>query len=291
MTCRATRAFVIFLACAWMSKLIGADPRPSFEAATVKKVVPGDTTFIYQNGPGTNAPTIFRRQPDTLLDLMERAYGVEDYEIYGPDWIRNDRFAVTAKIPLNTDEKQFRLMLQRLLEERFHLILHHATRIVSGYALIVAKGGPKLKAIGLDPNAPPASQVVPTGKTDKAGFPVLPPGLPLLISSGDPHTVLASFRTSISIFVTQLGMMVMMSTGERPIPQVADRTGLQGNFEFKLEFAKYSDTPGLGGAAEPETGPSIFTALKEQLGLTLVRAKIDNDVIVIDSANKTPAEN
>ena len=172
MTRRVMRAFVFFLASSWISKASAADGRPSFEVAAVKKVAPGDTTLIYQNGPGTDSPTIFRRQPDTLMGLMQRAYAVESYQISGPDWIRNDRFAVSAKIPPNTDEKQFRFMLQRLLEERFHLVLHHEKRTMSGYGLTVAKGGPKLKAIRLDPNARPPQKRSLMGRPIKPGSPI-----------------------------------------------------------------------------------------------------------------------
>lgn len=282
------------LACYSTGSLKGADLRPSVEVASVKAIGPNDhVPFSLRGGPGSDSPTLFQWQGTVLMTVLTRAYQVPPDQIAGPDWLMKDLFSITAKIPPNTDEKRFDLMLQRLIEERFHLTIHHGVKKLPAYDLVIAKGGPKLKPSPPNPSAPPPSSALPTGKFDSAGFPVLAPGATQLISARDPLTVRATFRTTMSAFATQLGMMVAQSTGDGgATPRVVDKTGFAGSFEFKLEFAKARQL-GPGNTDEPENvGPSIFTALKEQLGLTLVRGKtIDGDLIVIDRIDRTPTQN
>lgn len=265
--------------------LMAADARPEFEAASLKKAWPGDA-LIVQGGPGSQSPTLFRYQPANLVTLMYRAYGLPPSQISGPEWIYKDQFAVTARVPPKASQAQFNLMLQRFLEERFHIALHKERRKITGFELRLAKGGPKLRPFADDPNAPPPSEAIPNGKFDKARFSVLPPGSAGLIYSGDPSTIRAAFHTKMTHFVTQLGGMVMLATGD-PMLRVVDKTGLQGKFDFTLAFSRYVKE---GTTVEPSPAPDIFTALKEQLGLTLAQTKIDAEFIVIDKINRTPEE-
>jgi uncharacterized protein (TIGR03435 family) len=81
----------------------------------------------------------------SLESLITRAYGVESYQIAGPEWLSDAKFDIAATIPEGVGKDQIPGMLRSLLEERFKLAVHHETRPLPVYALGVAKGGPKLK--------------------------------------------------------------------------------------------------------------------------------------------------
>jgi uncharacterized protein (TIGR03435 family) len=113
------------------------------------------------------------------MNLLLTAYNVRSYQISGPDWLAGERFDIYATVPAGATKEQLSLMLQHLLEERFRLAVHHETRPMTVYDLIVAKGGPKMREHvnvpappgGVEPAAPPAP---PKFELDKDGFPALP---------------------------------------------------------------------------------------------------------------------
>jgi uncharacterized protein (TIGR03435 family) len=158
---------------------------------------------------------------------------------------------------------QKRLMLQALLAERFGLAVHHETKDISGYALIVAKGGPKFQAAKTDQTS------MMLGRSQK--------GLRTLTAGNSRMTGLAALLADV------LG---------RP---VADETGLTELYDFTMEW-----TPDVGEsplslkgnpapepqAGTPSDGPSIFSAVQEQLGLRLEPRKVPTEVTVVDRAQK-----
>jgi uncharacterized protein (TIGR03435 family) len=81
-----------------------------------------------------------------MIYLLQKAYGVAADQISGPGWIRDfsgpDLYEIAATMSPDTTKEQFQLMLQNLLAERFHLVVHHETRMFSGYVLSVARGSP-----------------------------------------------------------------------------------------------------------------------------------------------------
>src|SRR5207237_4292265 len=110
----------------------------------VKPNTANDRIVTINVGPGGR----FAARGYTLVLLMQRAYGVMDWNVSGgPGWIRTDRFDVTAKANVagNLTEAQLQPMLQRLLAERFKLKLHKSSKEMPGYALVVSKDGPKVK--------------------------------------------------------------------------------------------------------------------------------------------------
>lgn len=112
--------------------------------ASVRRNIAGDRLVTVDVGPGGR----FSARGYTLLLLMQRAYGVMDWNVFsGPGWIRTDPRDVSAKAGAAGDltEEQLRPMLQRLLAQRFRLQLRESTKEMPGYALVVAKGGHKLK--------------------------------------------------------------------------------------------------------------------------------------------------
>jgi uncharacterized protein (TIGR03435 family) len=292
-----------------------ADTGPKFEVASVKPagpLVPGTDTRI-RGGPGTDDPGRIIWPHITLIALVTAAYGVNDDQVSGPDWLNTERCDIVATMPPKTTKDQFHLMLQNLLAERFHLTLHHETRDLPVYELAVAKGGSKMKPSSPDVDgsaAPPVGAMI-QGKNDKNGFPVLPPGR-TAVAGVNNGVVRGTYRVTMAQFAAGLGTMVNASNGESimgmgaTVPRVVDKTGLTGKFDFTLEFAGSLRTPPylaataaaerrdqeLPEASAPADAPDLFTALEKQLGLKLEKGKKDSlDMLVIDHVDKAPTGN
>ena len=130
---------------------------PKFEVASEKRAPPPEDGRISVNlagGPGTHNPGQLTYSNVTLEDIIKVAYGMmgpaydparKDDRISGPAWITTERYNIVAKIPADTTKADFQLMVQNLLAERFKLMLHRETKGGSGYALVIAKNGPKIK--------------------------------------------------------------------------------------------------------------------------------------------------
>jgi uncharacterized protein (TIGR03435 family) len=284
----------------------GTATLPQFEVASVKPAppyVPGQDASM-RGGPGTDDLGQFTDPRDSLAGLLAAAYGVARDQISGPDWISTELYNVAAKIPPNTTKEQFRLMLQGLLVERFHLAVHHETREFQVYDLEVAKGGPKMKAS--TPNADAAPQAsADEHRLSSNGFAVLPPGARVITLTGMGEIyglVRSTHRETMAQFVEHLGAWINMSNGDGivrgspPAPHVFDKTGLTGEFEFTLEFAGsvFSSSsppePGLPGVND-WPGSTLFAALEKQLGLRLEKRKAGLDVVVVDRADRVPTAN
>ncbi|MGH9237730.1 MAG: TIGR03435 family protein [Vicinamibacterales bacterium] len=200
----------------------------------------------------------------TLKEIVAAAYAIprRDFErliVGGPSWIGSDRFDVEARTEKPRSQAQLERMLQTMLAERFGLRTHRETRQLDGYALTAVAGQSRLKAA--EPDAP--SRIRTEGRVS-------------LTATATPMTRLAQLLT------LQLG---------KP---VADVTGLGGRYDFTLnwtagpfEARPFGPLP-VGQPPSPpaadSTGPSIFTALEEQLGLRLQPQRIPTDVLVIDAA-------
>lgn len=262
----------------------------TFEVASVKatgEVIP-TVVLPPQGGPGTNDPGRFFWPHTTLLTMMLQAYDVTVDQVSGLDWMNRAGapvYAVEAIVPPGATKEQFRLMLQNLLADRFHLKLHHETQIRPGYELVLAPGGPKLK------DWTPGPGSMPTGPSQ--GF------------NQAAGTMRLVFRGSPADFCRQLGGPINMALDARgPRPHVTDRTGLMDKYEFVLEYAFTRAPPGARPAAPPSASDAVpaasdpggdarsfFTAF-EKLGLKLVKVKdVPVDVIVVDAADKVPTAN
>jgi uncharacterized protein (TIGR03435 family) len=238
----------------------------AFDVASVKPNHSGDPNrLIRPSGGGVSVSNMY------LQDLMVFAYQVRDFQISGgPGWLSTDHFDIEAKAPGNVNPDQTKLMMQSLLADRFKLALHREIKELPIFDLALAKGGLKVQpmkdgsCIARDPKDP-ARGVAP-GKTrmDYCGYGGLGNGTLELASATMPE--LATF----------------LSAATRRT--VVDKTGIAGQFRFQLTFVPDETAP--AGA----DGPSIFTALQEQLGLKLDPAKGPVEVLVIDHAEK-PAEN
>ena len=223
-----------------------------FEVASVKRAAGGGPVGdIPRNMDSSPGHFAMRHVP--LRYALEWAYNLQDYEISGPVWIKADeRYDIIATAP-GASQDQMRLMLQTLLTERFQMKLHNEKKELSVYVLLPGKGPAKVKEAAAD-------------------------GQPSL--GGGPGGT--SFHNQpISRFTFMLTRRL-----DRP---VLDMTGLKGTYDFTVDLSGL----GFGGNPPPveSTGPSIFTAVQNDLGLKLEARKQPIDVLVIDSANKIPTEN
>ena len=237
--------------------------------------------------------------------MIQVAYDFPADRISGPDWFDSNCYDIVATVPLGASVADFRLMLQNLLAERFKLSVHRGVKQVSGYALEVAKGGPKLPkskdaaataSAVLDqdtgkanPKRDEALQYMATRTPaframvaiDKDGFPVPQPGNPIYppgAAFGVTIAVNGSYRsTALNQDMPALATFLGNLAGAR----AEDRTGLTGKYDARLEYVVKTDEP----------GPGIFDAIEQQLGLKLAPAKVPVEILVVDHAEKIPAEN
>jgi uncharacterized protein (TIGR03435 family) len=259
-------------------------PRPEFEVASIKPTAPGagDRSFIGTRGPGR-----FEANNIPIQLFIAQAYNVKTFEIYGaPAWLATDGFDVSAKMeaPGKKSAEEARadmlLRLQVLLEDRCALKVHRETKELPVYALTIVKSGVKLKTpncVTFDINNRP-----------------LPPG------AGQPRpNYCGNWRTgrtgaNLTFAGTGIAMKDLVrwlaGTTERT---VIDKTGYTEMFDAAMEWAPDSPLPSADPSkpAPPAdtTGPSIFTALQEQLGLKLESTKGPVEVLVIDHVEKPSA--
>jgi uncharacterized protein (TIGR03435 family) len=265
----------------------GDGPRaPAFEVASVRPNNSGDGRVAIMAQPGgrismTNV---------TLRLMIRNAYRVQETQIVGgPDWLNTARFDVVAKADGNPPADEMPQMVRALLAERFKLTTHNEIREMPIYALVPARAdarpGPQLKTSEADcaagrGNAPPAAAAAPLalGQVPPCGLIV---GFGSLRGRGIRMAALAS---SLSGFVGRVAV---------------DRTNLTSGFDVDLSWTPDQIPQGQTGAgAQPlvvngatvdPNGPSLFTALQEQLGLKLESTKGPVEVLVVDRAEK-PSE-
>ena len=231
------RAILRLFACALVALCIqignaqgsAVPTQPAFEVASIRAAAPYTEDEVRSgiaNTPFSSFPTNrFTARRLTLKFIVGLAYGVDQQNIQGdPEWLDSQHYSIEAKV--EGDQKltydQIKPLLQRLLEERFHLATHRVTKLTSGYALIIAKGGPKL---------PPAKE----GAT--------------------PHAyILANGLQAQSMDMAHFAPILSRPVGD----PVVDKTGLTGNYDIKLSYAPAnnpnSDLPDLFTALQEQLG-------------------------------------
>jgi uncharacterized protein (TIGR03435 family) len=249
-----------------------APPAPlKFEVASIKVATSGgngvrggcrgvDSQFGAEERARTGIPPLGRcRITDARLShLIGIAYGVTMQTLdTGPDWIqRGDlRFDVEAKAenPATATRQQLLTMLQNLLVERFQIKFHQVTKEESGFALVVAKNGPKLR---------------PSTSGDHR--------LTFLGPNGQELGKPVSRAIQVKVRKYSMSELKDLITFVGDIGPGVDRTGLDGAYDFTLSW-------------NDEEGPSLATALRDQLGLDVRREKVAVERFVLDSAQKPTA--
>jgi len=270
-----------------------AEVKPSFEVASIKPADPGQRGSSIMNQPGGRLVT--KGMP--LRALMTFAYRVRDFQIVGgPGWLTTDRWDIEARAeegsiaqPLGPPDPNtpdpMAIRLQSLLEERFRLKTHRDTRELPIYELSIGKGGSKAKlSEDQSPYRPPEPGAAQPPPAQRGGA---MPRFSMRVGRGSLEAVSVDVSNIVQTLASVLGRTVV------------DKTGLKGLYDVKLQWTPDPVAGGLGGppvpaGAEPPpsdpNGPSIFTAVQEQLGWKLDSAKGPVDVLVIDGVEK-PAEN
>jgi uncharacterized protein (TIGR03435 family) len=269
-------------------------PLPSFEVASIKPNRSADDHFWISFDPGR-----FRVTDATTEQLITLAYNIKDFQVTGgPSWINSEKYDIDAKLedvvedrgakdfeklPPDRRRKQMDLMLQSLqslLAERFNMKVNRETKELPIYTLVVAKNGPKL--LEANPN-----DTYPNGIKGPDG--IAHPGM-MHVGRGELK-----------------GQGIPVGSLQRVLSQllsrtVLDQTGLKGKYDIELNWTPDESEAGMfrgptGGnpaAANPtppeSIGPSLFTALQEQLGLKLESTKGPVEVLVIDHIER-PSEN
>jgi uncharacterized protein (TIGR03435 family) len=243
-------------------------PLPRFEVASIKPNKSGEVRTSLMPYPEGRLTA----ENNSLKQLVRAAFGLRDFQISGgPGWFEADRFDIIGKAEGPASKEQLLQMLQSLLVDRFTLVFHAETKQLPVFDLVVAKRG------RLGPAISPSA----AGAGVASVYHILgPPGR----MKGTRATM---EELAASLSGTTHGRLVV------------DKTGLAGAYDFTLEWTPEQRLlpPGvppeaLEGAPNrpPSDGPSLSTALKEQLGLKLDSARGSVPIIVVESASR-PSEN
>jgi uncharacterized protein (TIGR03435 family) len=242
-------------------KMMAADATPSFEVATIKPAKPEERFSLLINGSG-----MLNTTATSLSDLIKFAYDLHPRQITGgPAWGETEKYDVTAKadVPGIPSIKQLKLMVQKLLADRFQLTFHREKKELSVYAITVAKTGSKLTRNDTNPNGLPGF-----GGGGRGGLRVV-------------NSTMAEF-----------GAMMQANVLDRP---VVDQTGLgAARWDFIVRWTPDVSQLPPGAAAPPpapdaDAPPDLFLAFQQQLGLKLETTKAPVDVVVVDKVEKPSA--
>jgi uncharacterized protein (TIGR03435 family) len=219
------------------------------------------------------------------------AWELKAFELSAPRLAGNTvGYDIEAKMPPSTTKKDFHLMLQHLLIERLALVVHQELRERTVFELVLAKGGPKLHTAEVSsegavaPDTPsPANK--PMTVRDKDGKLQLPPGQPrvLLVRTGSGFRLMARMQR-----IEEIARTLEDQVGHR----VVDKTGLNGIYDYTLDFTNGVDDSLNGLPAPAEAEPFIAPAIVRQLGLKLeTRKQQPVSVLVVDHFDRIPSDN
>jgi len=242
-----------------------AAPAPVFDVAAIHPHIPEP----HEHNSIVSSPFDghFRAENVSVVMLIHWAYEMPETRILdAPGWADSTYFNIDATADPAVDQqlhsltsdagrKQKEKMVQALLADRFHLVVHTETRQLPIYELVVAKGGAKLG----DPQS--------SGTT---------------VNHGRDHIEVEAANSA-----TLLAEELSKETGRN----VVDKTGITGRYDLKLRWTPDDAAPASNSSASPvsDSSPSLFTALEEQLGLKLQSAKGPVQVLVIDKVEMPSA--
>jgi uncharacterized protein (TIGR03435 family) len=243
-------------------KPMAADADPSFDVATIKPNASGGPHLqgLYPKGRHVYVVN------GSLDDLITFAYSLQAKQVVGaPPWADNDRYDIDAipDQPGTPNLDQARIMLRKLLTERFQLKFHHEKRELEAFVLTVGKTGQKL------------TPTVRTGSVPGFGAGPGTGGLTLHLVNG-----------TMTEFTSFLQLLVL----DRP---VVNQTGIEGRYDSNVTFTpdqtQFNGNPPKLPATDVPDAPDLFTAMQQQLGLKLSPEKTLVDVIAIDHVEKPSA--
>jgi uncharacterized protein (TIGR03435 family) len=265
------------------------EPLPSFDVVSIRQDTSGtgNSSVNYQKDA-------YRAENVTLRNLIMMAWQMRSSSQIkgGFDQLLDEHFDINAKVSeedrsrmakLSYDDRsrQDALILQSMLFDRFQLKVHYETKELPVFALVVAKGGPKFHASAPDPPADIAKSATPPAPGDPPS-PSRKQGT--WSHSDNKGAELNAFDTPVDSLARMLAYQ--SETEGRP---VVDQTGLTGNFDYSLKWTpdRMSASAKAGDTATSlsdtgASGPSLFTALQDQLGLKLESQKAPVEILVID---------
>ncbi len=229
--------------------------RLTFDVASIRQSDPGSLNGGIKALPGGNGYTASNIPVKLMISLM---YRVPMRQISGgPDWIESDRYDVEARADRQYTLDDLHIMYQNLLADRFNLKFHKEVKEGPVYALSLDTPGSKMHV-----NTNPQDFNIPINFTQEG--------------------TVRGVRVPMPYFCWFLGQL--LQSHQRP---VVDNTGLTGNYDFTLSFApvRPPDAP----PDESETRPTLFDALKDQLGLKLVPQKGPVEYFIIDHVDRPSA--
>jgi uncharacterized protein (TIGR03435 family) len=255
----------------------GQDNRPTFEVASVK-LAPNAPIIGCRGGPGSADPGYYRCA-GSLYVVLTHVFKARTWELSAPGWLNDVPVEINAKLPEGATREQLTPMLLNLLADRFKLTFHREKREMAVYELVFVKMGPKLKEVSGPVASPPQSASGQPAAIDGEGFPVIPGGEGWRVANARSRI---QFRRQT---MYSFAYLLAQFTG-RP---VLDTTGF-GDNHYALTLSWYNDPP-ADGAADFDSGPNIFKALQDQLGLKLESKKAPIEVTVIDHMERSPTQN
>jgi bla regulator protein BlaR1 len=247
----------------WRPPLTPPPPPPSEGIGVPNPALPDKIAPINPGGQTTDRVHSILSARLLIAFAYNVPFGFERIRVVGgPDWLGSDDYEIQAKIEdsmyaamqkMNSAQQreQVKLMEQSLLADRFKLKVHFETREMPGFALVIAKSGPKLR---------PAKD----GESSRL-------------------SVRQNEMTATAISIDQ--WIHSPFIGGRV---VVDQTGLTGTYDFTLTWSEQSVASGAGQENGADA-PSLFTAVQEQLGLKLVPTKVPVQVIIVDSIERPSA--
>jgi len=196
-----------------------------------------------------------------LSTIIRWAYDLNEYQLSGPDWMNSERYDVAAEVPGAAKVDEMKHMLQSLLAERFKLTVHRVTRELAIYEMTAGKNGHKLRAAASG------------GESD--------------FKAGKTGNMMSTVTTNTSM--PELARLLSEPL-QRP---VADRTGIQGKFDFTLDLSPYLQigNDGRPSAQGADIPTAVILAVQDQLGLKLKPQKAPVEILVVDHVEKAPAAN
>lgn len=220
-----------------------------------------------------------------VTTLIQAAYNVTHFQVEGgPEWVFSDRYLIEARMPAATTADQKRAMLQSLLADRFQLTLRREIRTLPAYELAVADGGLKIAPVKPGDCIP----------MKEVRWDLIDLEAPLFVCDGLRRRPLSQWPETRPrpqwprVHRIEAGGVLMATLIEFISPDVdrpvVDTTGFAERFNFVLDFAASAEMDRI-----TTSGPTIFAALQDQLGLQLVPVDLPIDVFVIEGVQ--PPEN
>jgi uncharacterized protein (TIGR03435 family) len=257
--------------------------RPSFAVASVRPSAPDEM------GHGGSGVGRYAEAATTVRELIKYAYGMgyEGELVGGPRWMSTDKFAVEAKaddadadalkkMSRGDRDEQMRLMMQSLLAERFGLVVRFEMKELPVYELVVAKGGLKC---AVDTTSPPAIADTSQPRFRWSNAPAPPPPPPGFVppSPDEARKMAQSLHLRTKGWPFWLVVTVLSHQPELDGRTVVDKTGLEGSYDCEMTWSQ---------AGSDGTGPSLFTAVQNDLGLKLEPGKGMVEVLVVDGVER-----